>query len=144
MEDTFKSQTLGRKSYAYQPNLWGDFFTTHVVPIQESNKWLKRRADDLKDEVRILIKSSADTVEKMTLIDTIQHLGIGYLFEKEIDAVLTNLRGLTFESNELHEVALYFKLLRQHGFPISAGNVLPKVNREVYRHNVKDIERFAC
>ncbi|KAJ4813294.1 Terpene synthase [Rhynchospora pubera] len=78
------------------------------------------RADDLKDEVRILIKSSADTVEKMTLIDTIQHLGIGYLFEKEIDAVLTNLRALTFESNDLHEVALYFKLLRLHGFPISA------------------------
>ncbi|KAJ4813295.1 Sesquiterpene synthase 5 [Rhynchospora pubera] len=120
MEDTVKSEKLGRKSYAYQPNLWGDFFITHAVPIQNSSKWLKTRADDLKDEVRILIKSSADTVEKMTLIDTIQHLGIGYLFEKEIDAVLTNLRALTFESNDLHEVALYFKLLRQHGFPISS------------------------
>ncbi|KAJ4801535.1 Sesquiterpene synthase [Rhynchospora pubera] len=119
MENTSESGKLERRSYVYEPNLWGDFFITHAVPIQ-SQDWLEMRVNELKAEVRTLIKSSADIIEKITLIDTIQHLGIGYLFEKEIDEELTSLNSVTFDSNDLHEVALYFRLLRQHGFPVSA------------------------
>lgn len=72
--------------------------------------------------MRKVIKSATDAFEKMKLIDTIQRLGIGYHFVEEIDEVLTSLHGTKFESNQLHEVALRFRLLRQHGFHVSAGN----------------------
>lgn len=90
--------------------------------MQNSKEWSKKRADELTEEVRKIIKSAADTFEKMNLIDTIQRLGISYHFEKEIDEVLTSLHDAKFESDNLHEVALRFRLLRQHGFHVSPGN----------------------
>jgi (-)-germacrene D synthase len=74
--------------------------------------------------VRKVLKSATDASEKMNLIDTIQRLGIGYHFEKEIDEVLMSLHDAKFESDKLHEVAVRFILLRQHGFHVSAGNNL--------------------
>jgi hypothetical protein len=94
--------------------------------VYKSKECLQERADELKEEVRKVIKSATDTFERMNLIDTIGRLGIGYHFEKEINEVLTSLNDAKFGSNNklIHEVALRFRLLRQHGFHVSAGNNL--------------------
>lgn len=73
--------------------------------------------------------------QQLMLIDAIQRLGVAYHFENEIDRVLNNHLLLqvnllpaafgegdkTNEDDDLHIVALRFRLLRQQGHRISCG-----------------------
>jgi len=84
------------------------------------------RREQLKGEVCRMFEaakamSMADTVK---LVDTLERLGIDNHFVKEIDEALyrVHYEELDFgNSNDLHVVALRFRLLRQHGFWVSAG-----------------------
>jgi Terpene synthase, N-terminal domain len=67
--------------------------------------------------------------ETINFIDTIQHLGIDYHFQSEIDEKLQCLHGIQFESNDLHQVALRFRLLRQNGFFVSPGLYFVIINK---------------
>ena len=89
---------------------------------------MKKNIETLKEEVRKML----DTMEKRPLmkaeaIDLIQCLGLSYHFEAEIDQVLKQIHNVYVENNEithiedLHSMTLLFKLLRQHGYPISSG-----------------------
>jgi len=62
------------------------------------------------------------------MVDSIQRLGIEYHFEEEIETILKkkllmlrvhNHQGRAYQ--ELSEVALQFRLLRQEGYYIHAG-----------------------
>lgn len=66
--------------------------------------------------------------EKLDLIDSVQRLGVSYHFGNEIEIVLQRIRdSLSFnfnhkhENDDLHTVALRFRLLRQQGYHISCG-----------------------
>lgn len=67
-------------------------------------------------------------LEELVMVDTIQRLGIDHLFQEEITAVLhkhylgcfSQSNGVDCCSNDLHEVSLRFRLLRQEGYHISA------------------------
>ncbi|GJN41302.1 hypothetical protein PR202_gn00654 [Eleusine coracana subsp. coracana] len=54
----------------------------------------------------------------MNLVDAVQHLGIDHLFEDQIATVLRDI-NVEFNSFSLHDVALRFRLLREHGLWIS-------------------------
>jgi hypothetical protein len=69
----------------------------------------------------LLFQTCKDVVEKLTLVDTLQHLGICHLFTKEIGTALEDIHGCEFSSSSLHHVALRFRLLREHGFWVSTG-----------------------
>ncbi|CAI9756555.1 unnamed protein product [Fraxinus pennsylvanica] len=81
----------------------------------------------LKD-VRELLKSEEleNKIETLMLVDTIQRLGVDYHFQEEIEAVLqrhyteatTSFDGYFYYS--LHDLSLFFRLLREHGFFIPA------------------------
>ncbi|KAJ3679488.1 hypothetical protein LUZ60_017499 [Juncus effusus] len=117
-----KMEKLGRKNPNYQPSPWDGFFINSAIPLYSTKpeECLKERAGELKEIIRSIIVSNIDIVETMKLVDSVQHLGIDYHFEKEIDDVLERLLETKFESNDLHEVALHFRLLRQHGFHVPA------------------------
>nr|CAB3490554.1 unnamed protein product [Digitaria exilis] len=82
---------------------------------------MRERRDQLKGEVRRMFEdgkamSMADTVK---LVDTLERLGIDDHFVKEIDTALNRVYNEELDfgnSNDLHVVALRFRLLRQHGF----------------------------
>ena len=84
------------------------------------------RREQLKGEVCRMFEaakamSMADTVK---LVDTLERLGIDNHFIKDIDKALYCVHDNELEfanSNGLHVVALQFRLLRQHGFWVSAG-----------------------
>ncbi|KAM1150201.1 hypothetical protein ACFX2B_030410 [Malus domestica] len=65
-------------------------------------------------------------LEKLELIDVIQHLGISHHFENEIDEVLLQIHNSyncyhqrSDDDDDLHATAIYFRLLRQQGYNIS-------------------------
>lgn len=88
---------------------------------QQTDKWMRERANKLKEDVCTLFTDSKDLLGKMNLVDTIQHLGIDHLFENEIDTALKDIHESDFPSSNLHEVALRFRLLRERGFWVSPG-----------------------
>ncbi|KAL3849360.1 hypothetical protein ACJIZ3_011242 [Penstemon smallii] len=81
----------------------------------------EEKLEKLKEEVKKMFAATPnDAHHKLDLVDTIQRLGVGYHFEKEIDDYLKytyNINGSKKgNDNDLHIVALRFRLLRQQGY----------------------------
>ena len=76
-------------------------------------------------------KTREDPSESLMMIDAIQRLGIDYIFEEEIEAILEDQFIFLNDSEhheDLHEVALRFRLLRQQGHFVSAGSYVIIIN----------------
>ncbi|KAL6649982.1 hypothetical protein ACP70R_014206 [Stipagrostis hirtigluma subsp. patula] len=117
--------TATSDSSPFEPCVWNDFFITYTPPAsQRSEEWMRERADQLKAEVRRTFESgdAMSTAGTVTLVDALERLGIDIHFHEEIDAALSRVHSQELElgrSEELHIVALRFRLLRQHGFWVS-------------------------
>ncbi|KAK8945080.1 Beta-eudesmol synthase [Platanthera zijinensis] len=69
----------------------------------------------------MLKDTATDQLLSLEMIDEIQHLGVAYHFELEIDEALERIQNTDFHlNNDPHTIALGFRLLRQHRFPISS------------------------
>lgn len=109
------------KESSFEPSLWGDFFITYEPqPLQRSEEWMRERAEKLKEDVQRLFKSCNGTGERILLVDVLQHLGIDHHFNEQIDTALSEILESEFSSSSLHEVALRFRLLREHGHWVSS------------------------
>nr|CAB3495866.1 unnamed protein product [Digitaria exilis] len=110
----------------FEPSVWGDFFVTYTPPASPlgSEERMRERVNQLKGDVRRMFEvSKASAIDAAKLVDTIQHLGIEHYFREDIDAALSRIRDeetVFASSNDLHIVALRFRLLRQHGIWVSA------------------------
>uniref|UniRef100_A0A0D9W3J5 Terpene synthase N-terminal domain-containing protein n=1 Tax=Leersia perrieri TaxID=77586 RepID=A0A0D9W3J5_9ORYZ len=86
----------------------------------QSEQWMRERASKLKEDVRALFMTSKDDIlVRMKLVDTVQHLGMDHLFKEEIECALKDIYEKELASSDLHEVALRFHLLREHGYFVS-------------------------
>lgn len=96
--------------------------------MQRSEEWMRERAELLKGQVRQLFNASKDAMgvaDLVTYVDTLERLGIDNHFPEVIGAAVHRIRTEEPEPdvpNMLHIVALRFRLLRQHGIWVSAGN----------------------
>ncbi|XP_078156537.1 alpha-humulene synthase-like [Carex rostrata] len=116
-----KQEGFARRFFNYEPTSWRtDTFITHTAPIQKPKEWIEARIRELKEEVRTILGSTIDSVEMVNLIDTIEHLGIGYHFKRDIYDALSHLHDAKLVNCDLHHVATRFRLLRQHGFNASS------------------------
>lgn len=95
---------------------------------QETDRQEELEHQRLKEEVaNMLVKTPADQYSSKLdhLIDAVQRLGVSYHFNSEIEESL----GIMYNSldwdgengNDLHVVALRFRLLRQQGYRVSPG-----------------------
>ena len=82
------------------------------------------RLEELKNEVRCLLESANEPFSQLKLIDSMQRLGIAYHFQEEIEESLKFVEGLSVASCDLYTTALHFRLLREHGFPVSSGRFI--------------------
>lgn len=90
--------------------------------LQRSEEWMLVRANELKEDVCMMFKSCNNMAMQICLLDTLQHLGIDYHFKEQIDTILSQiLESEFFSSSSLSEVALGFRLLREHGHWVSPG-----------------------
>uniref|UniRef100_A0A0D9ZJ44 Terpene synthase N-terminal domain-containing protein n=1 Tax=Oryza glumipatula TaxID=40148 RepID=A0A0D9ZJ44_9ORYZ len=115
-----ESITPAKEVSSFEPSVWGDFFINYdTKPLQRSEDWMMEKADKLKQDVRILFETHNDTAKKMHLVDAVQRLGIDHLFQDEINNAISDIKESEFTSSSLHEVALHFRLLREHGIWVS-------------------------
>ncbi|XP_074270103.1 (3S,6E)-nerolidol synthase 1-like [Silene latifolia] len=87
----------------------------------EQNHQLQERVQRIKE---IMLNNSLKRchVEDLVMIDAIQRLGLHYYFQNEIDGALRRHyeRCCTEDGDhDLHDTALAFRLLRQHGYNVS-------------------------
>ncbi|KAF9610223.1 hypothetical protein IFM89_021416 [Coptis chinensis] len=112
-----------RRSANYKDNIWEHDHFLKTLKNDYTAEVYVLRANILKDEVTHILDYARDASSPfalLVLIDDIQRLGLGYIFEKNIRTAL----GLLIEKNlkmeeSLETTALYFRLLRQHGFKVS-------------------------
>ncbi|XP_059309636.1 viridiflorene synthase-like [Lycium ferocissimum] len=109
----------------FSPSLWGNIFSYSTMDNQVSKKNIEE-IETLKEEVKHMIISTTNnaTIEKIHLIDTLERLGISYHFEEEIEDQISKMFDLNVihEEDDLYKVALYFRLFRQHGYPVSSDH----------------------
>ncbi|KAG8386454.1 hypothetical protein BUALT_Bualt03G0150400 [Buddleja alternifolia] len=116
-----------RRSVKYHPSVWRDHFLAYTPDVTELSTSEAEELQKLKEEVRKLLITTPDgSLHKIELIDAVQRLGVAYQFEDEIEISLKNIYDINYsegnvkENNDLHMVALRFRLLRQQGYNISS------------------------
>lgn len=81
--------------------------------------------EKLKENARYLLSKEAEPVARLKLVDVLQRLGVGYHFEEEIKDALGSMpieRANIMFKDDITSMSLLFRLLREHGFPVSPGN----------------------
>ncbi|KAJ4718974.1 Sesquiterpene synthase [Melia azedarach] len=111
-------QNSNRHSANFHPTLWGDHFLAYANDSMKIDPVTREEYEELKQDVRRLITANTnEQVKKLHLIDTVQRLGIAYLFEKEIEGELEKIHDdLYIDSDNVHDVytvSLAFRLMRQ-------------------------------
>ncbi|XP_030525229.2 (-)-germacrene D synthase-like isoform X2 [Rhodamnia argentea] len=116
-----------RPSGIFHTTIWGDYFLKYVSDSNpmSSHGLAEERIERLKGEVRKMLTGALDKPsQKLNLIDQVQRMGIAYHFELEIDDQLEQIHRNYFElhhgdnEDDLHTVALLFRLFRQQGYNV--------------------------
>nr|AFQ20808.1 S-(+)-linalool synthase [Cinnamomum osmophloeum] len=68
------------------------------------------------NQVREIVQNLKNPAEQMVMIDNLQRLGIDYHFREEIESILCSLSENDDAISSIHDVALRFRLLREHGY----------------------------
>lgn len=106
----------------------------------------KNQAEKLKDYARSLLlkeKISINAGDSLEIIDTLQRLGLGHLFEDEFNNVIEKSILNQRKKDDMYYTALRFRILRQLGYMIPQGThlVLPinSFSKLYYYTNCKHI-----
>ncbi|KAL7168653.1 hypothetical protein ACSBR2_038986 [Camellia fascicularis] len=115
-----------RRLANYHPSIWGDYFLTYASHAMEVDVKMGQQHQQQKEEVRkMLVATNDQPSQKLNFIDAIQHLGVSYHFESEIETALQHIYEIDYDhhddkaKDDLYTIAHLFRLLRQQGYPIS-------------------------
>ncbi|XP_058088132.1 monoterepene synthase TPS1, chloropastic-like isoform X4 [Magnolia sinica] len=110
-----------RRSGNYQPSIWSNDFIQSLKSDYKGEVYAER-IEELKEAARRCLEEADGPLAQLELIDDLQRLGVGRLFEKEIDgklkAIYMGEKEMVTEG-DIHSTALYFRLLREHVFEVS-------------------------
>ncbi|XP_058088130.1 monoterepene synthase TPS1, chloropastic-like isoform X2 [Magnolia sinica] len=110
-----------RRSGNYQPTIWSYDFIQSLKSHYKGEVYAER-IEELKEAARRCLEEADGPLAQLELIDDLQRLGVGRLFEKEIDgklkAIYMGEKEMVTEG-DIHSTALYFRLLREHVFEVS-------------------------
>ncbi|KAI9086077.1 hypothetical protein K1719_032154 [Acacia pycnantha] len=118
-----QSHQVARRSGNFKPDRWH-----YDYLLSLDNKYKEQAYEEeskkLREQVRIMLLEIVNPLNQLEFIDTLQRLGIGHHFKEEINKIMENVYNNNvvdkFKSKQnLHETALEFRLLRQHGYDIS-------------------------
>ncbi|XP_020672567.2 terpene synthase 10-like [Dendrobium catenatum] len=143
------SSTSLRRRTNYQPSSWDDTQIQSLNTSSFTGDVHEKRREKLKEDVKLLIKEKS-FADQLELFDSLQKLGVAYHFEEEIKYLLNLMKfseeKLRMEFNEdIHVMALYFRLSREHGFEVSKDLLVKSYKDEngcfkpFVFHNIKGI-----
>lgn len=141
------SSNVKRNLADFHPTVWGNLFINNDLHRSHSNMialW-KGNVNILKEEVKKIITSCDDTSQVLNLVDVIQRMGVGYHFEGEIEQHLKKILKkyehscLFYDVDDLHTIALGFRLLRQRGYYVST-NVFDKFKDRDGKFKPSDVQ----
>ncbi|KAK8655143.1 hypothetical protein V6N13_107733 [Hibiscus sabdariffa] len=102
-----------RRSTGFLPTVWDtELLLSFTTPYSLESHG--PRLEELKQGARELLGSLKDAGRQLDLIDTMQRLGVAYLFENEIHPILASLIHRNV-ADDLCTAALHFRILRQNG-----------------------------
>ena len=89
-----------------------------------------------------MLHKVGDPLEQLELIDIFQRLGLSHHFEGEMKRILEGLynndqSGDMWRKENLYATTLKFRLLRQHGYNISQGNLETQKKKNKTKQNKK-------
>ncbi|XP_042483033.1 (-)-germacrene D synthase-like [Macadamia integrifolia] len=139
---------ITRPSANFHPSIWGDRFLTYN-PSDRMHHPCLDQVEELKEEVRRMLEVVAnESLKKLSLIDSLQRLGVAYHFEGEIEEALEQINDAPngFDDNNLYTVALRFRLLRQEGYnvPCDVFNRFRDSNGSLKEDLINDISGMLC
>ncbi|KAL5711964.1 hypothetical protein ACHQM5_014184 [Ranunculus cassubicifolius] len=108
-----------RRSANYKPCTWDYDFLTSLDNGYQGHAYL-RLAEILKQKVANQLQRAEkkSAIALLELVNEIQRLGIGHLFEENIKSALNSIQKVKLDDN-LQATSLRFRILRQHGFKVS-------------------------
>nr|AGV28055.1 sesquiterpene synthase [Azadirachta indica var. indica] len=118
-----------RRSASYHPSIWGDHFLSYASnDSMETTDIIDAEHQELKEEIGRMLMGDINkpSQKKPDFIDSIQRLGVSYHFENEIDGILGKIYNTDHHAcddeniDDLYYISLHFRLLRQHGYKITA------------------------
>ncbi|KAJ0714569.1 putative R-linalool synthase [Helianthus annuus] len=124
-----------RRTANYESSLWS-YDHVQSLTTKYSGKDYTARAENLKEVVKTMLQKRRvveNPLISLELVDDLQRLGIAYHFKEEIADVLENIYHNTrnnWSTTDLNLRSLGFRLLRQHGYPVSQdifGNFKNKI-----------------
>ncbi|KAG6435391.1 hypothetical protein SASPL_100263 [Salvia splendens] len=88
------------------PSIWGDIFSNYSSFDDQEREKCKEAIEELKEEARDMLKAKTTPLNQLILIDTIERLGLAYLFETEIECKLKQIKH--DDDDLLHYVFIKF------------------------------------
>ncbi|KAH7854207.1 hypothetical protein Vadar_011374 [Vaccinium darrowii] len=118
-------QKIVRRSANYQPTIW-DYDYVQSLNSKYAGDAYAKQATNLKEDVKIMLDKVVDPLVGLEMIDDLQRLGVFYHFEEEIKRVLEKVNDSfdNWSKEDLHAIALKFRLMRQHGYNIDQDNAM--------------------
>ncbi|XP_054778344.1 probable terpene synthase 2 [Prosopis cineraria] len=119
-----------RRCANFAPDIWGNMFLQHASESEDVDDSVEHKVH--KEKLKMFIPSNRQSrSEMLNFIDLVQRFGVSYHFEQEIEEALAKIHSMYASNNnilimhqdgddDLHSLALLFRLLRQHGYPISS------------------------
>ncbi|KAG6666707.1 hypothetical protein CIPAW_01G051400 [Carya illinoinensis] len=142
-----------RRTAEFHPSIWGDLFINYTCDDEGIHACKVGAVEELVAEVRreLIIASSAGTQspqhEVMNLINALQRLGVAYHFEGEIQEALEHIYATLHlhgdaDDDDLYNLALRFRLLRQQGFRVSCGDKKGQFKTSMINTNIPGMLAF--
>ncbi|XP_010528837.1 PREDICTED: 1,8-cineole synthase 1, chloroplastic-like isoform X2 [Tarenaya hassleriana] len=134
-----------RRSGNYRPSVWDENYI-HSLENKYASQF-QDRAKLLEEHVRNMLDGTEGSLKQLELIDTLQRLGLSHHFGREIKSILQKIYTgrqendtRTPKTEDLHAIALEFRLLRQHGFTVSQDVFDVIKNEKEYETFIEDLD----
>ncbi|KAL1560140.1 alpha-farnesene synthase [Salvia divinorum] len=121
---------LPRRTANYKPNIWNyDYLQSLTTKFHVEEH--EREAETLKDQVCSEFHELKDPLRKLELIDLIDKLALSHYFEEETSKSVKEMACASLSMDtDLYSAALYFRILRQHGYHVSQDGIVQLLDEE--------------
>ncbi|XP_071689626.1 10-epi-juneol synthase-like isoform X2 [Rutidosis leptorrhynchoides] len=125
----------------FPPSIWGDCFLSFHIDDLEQKAYAKAMEKPKEELGRLIIDTSMDANEKLSLINSVHRLGLTYLFREEIkvqlDKLIKELDMNDYDVAHLYTISVNFQVFRQFGYNLSS-DVFNKFKDDHSSHKFKE------